>query len=153
MFKLIKEKIKENKITTIFIVILIIIITILQTKLTFNETKVKNLNGEITKLKEEVNIKSEKNTTVTKEINETENTTYFEKLKQRFIEIGKTKNKVYDDSLNGTVINKISWVDGFDITDGQIENLLNSLSGEKFKIKFSQTKNSKLNSYKIELIE
>ncbi|EDT72358.1 conserved hypothetical protein [Clostridium perfringens D str. JGS1721] len=44
-------------------------------------------------------------------------------------------------------------MDDFEITDGQIENLLKSLSGEKFKIKFSQTKNSKFNSYKIELIE
>ncbi|WP_415348409.1 hypothetical protein [Clostridium perfringens] len=82
-----------------------------------------------------------------------ENNTYFEKLKQRFIEIGKTKNKIYDENLSGKVVNKFSWIDDFEITDGQIENLLKSLSGEKFKIKFSQTKNSKFNSYKIELIE
>lgn len=153
MFELIKEKIKENKLIVAIIIILVIVITILQTKLTFNENKIENLNNEITKLKEELNIKSEKNTTVTKEINENENTTYFEELKQRFIEIGKTKNKVYDDKLNGNVVNKFSWVDGFGITDEQIENLLNSLSGEKFKVKFSETKNSGFNSYKIQLIE
>lgn len=153
MFELIKEKIKANKLIFAIIIILVIVITVLQTKLTFNENKIESLNTEITKLKEELNIKEEKNTTVTTEIDKGENNTYFENLKQRFIEIGKTKNKVYDDKLNGIVVNKFSWVDGFDITDGQIENLLNTLSGEKFKIKFSQTKNSKVNSYKIELIE
>ena len=64
LFTLLQKKIKENKLITVIIVILVIIITVLQTK-----------------LKEELNIQSEKNTTVTKEINETENTTYFEKLK------------------------------------------------------------------------
>ena len=65
-----------------------------------------------------------------------ENNTYFEKLKQRFIEIGKTQNKVYNENLNGKVVNKFSWIDDFETTDGQIENLLKSLSGEKFKIQF-----------------
>ena len=128
MFKLIKEKIKENKLIFAIMIISVIVITVLQTKLTFKENKIENLNTEITKLKEE------KNTTVTIEIDKGENNTYFEKLKQRFIEIGKTKNKVYDDKLNGIVVNKFSWVDGFDITDEQIENLLNTLNGKNFKI-------------------
>ena len=63
------------------------------------------------------------------------------------------QNKTYDEKLNWKVVNKFSWIGEFNITDGQIENLLKSLSGEKFKIKFSQTKNSKFNSYKIEVIE
>lgn len=124
----------------------------MQTKLSFKDSKIENLNMEIKKLQEN-NI-----TTTNKEVtgdisSKDENNTYFEKLKQRFIEIGETKNKIYDENLQGKVVNKFSWIDDFEITDGQIGNLLNSLSGEKFKIKFSQTKNSKFNSYKIELIE
>lgn len=152
MIQLIKEKILKNKISVVTIVILTIIIIFMQTKLSFKDSKIENLNMEIKKLQEN-NIAA-----TNKEIKEDislkeENNTYFEKLKERFIEIGKTKNKVYDENLQGKVVNKFSWIDDFEITDGQIENLLKSLNGEKFKIKFSQTKNSKFNSYKIELIE
>lgn len=152
MIQLIKEKILKNKISMVTIVILTIIIIFMQTKLSFKESKIENLNMEIKKLQEN-NIAEtiKKNTEDTS--SKDENNTYFEKLKQRFIEIGKTQNKVYDENLNGKVVNKISWIDDFEITDGQIENLLKSLSGEKFKIKFSQTKSSKFNSYRIELIE
>ncbi|MCX0355624.1 hypothetical protein LI064_13975 [Clostridium perfringens] len=124
----------------------------MQTKLSFKESKIENLNMEIKKLQENniaETIKENTEDTSSKD----ENNTYFEKLKQRFIEIGKTQNKVYDENLNGKIVNKISWIDDFELTDGQIENLLKSLSGEKFKIKFSQTKSSKFNSYRIELIE
>ena len=152
MIQLIKEKILKNKISMVTIVILTIIIIFMQTKLSFKESKIENLNMEIKKLQENniaETIKENTEDTSSKD----ENNTYFEKLKQRFIEIGKTQNKVYDENLNGKVVNKISWIDDFELTDGQIENLLKSLSGEKFKIKFSQTKNSKFNSYRIELIE
>lgn len=57
------------------------------------------------------------------------------------------------ESLNEKVVNKFSQIDDFEITDSQIESLLNGLSREKIKIKFSQIKSSKFNSYKIELIE
>ena len=152
MIQLIKEKILKNKISMVTIVILTIIIIFMQTKLFFKESKIENLNMEIKKLQENniaETIKENTEDTSSKD----ENNTYFEKLKQRFIEIGKTQNKVYDENLNGKVVNKISWIDDFELTDGQIENLLKSLSGEKFKIKFSQTKSSKFNSYRIELIE
>lgn len=152
MIQLIKEKILKNKISMVTIVILTIIIIFMQTKLSFKESKIENLNMEIRKLQENniaETIKENTEDTSSKD----ENNTYFEKLKQRFIEIGKTQNKVYDENLNGKVVNKISWIDDFELTDGQIENLLKSLSGEKFKIKFSQTKSSKFNSYRIELIE
>ena len=152
MIQLIKEKILKNKISMVTIVILTIIIIFMQTKLSFKESKIENLNMEIKKLQENniaATIKENTEDTSSKD----ENNTYFEKLKQRFIEIGKTQNKVYDENLNGKVVNKISWIDDFELTDGQIENLLKSLSGEKFKIKFSQTKSSKFNSYRIELIE
>ncbi|MGU8487711.1 hypothetical protein ACV3OC_12875 [Clostridium perfringens] len=152
MIQLIKEKILKNKISMVTIVILTIIIIFMQTKLSFKESKIENLNMEIKKLQENniaETIKENTEDTSSKD----ENNTYFEKLKQRFIEIGKTQNKVYDENLNGKIVNKISWIDDFELTDGQIENLLKSLSGEKFKIKFSQTKSSKFNSYRIELIE
>lgn len=152
MIQLIKEKILKNKISMVTIVILTIIIIFMQTKLSFKESKIENLNMEIKKLQENniaETIKENTEDTSSKD----ENNTYFEKLKQRFIEIGKTQNKVYDENLNGKVVNKISWIDDFELTDGQIENLLKSLSREKFKIKFSQTKSSKFNSYRIELIE
>ena len=152
MIQLIKENILKNKISMVTIVILTIIIIFMQTKLSFKESKIENLNMEIKKLQENniaETIKENTEDTSSKD----ENNTYFEKLKQRFIEIGKTQNKVYDENLNGKVVNKISWIDDFELTDGQIENLLKSLSGEKFKIKFSQTKSSKFNSYRIELIE
>ena len=152
MIQLIKEKILKNKISMVTIVILTIIIIFMQTKLSFKESKIENLNMEIRKLQENniaETIKENTEDTSSKD----ENNTYFEKLKQRFIEIGKTQNKVYDENLNGKVVNKISWIDDFELTDGQIENLLKSLSGEKFKIKFSQTKSSKFNSYIIKLIE
>ncbi|XZM35231.1 hypothetical protein ACSXAY_17510 (plasmid) [Clostridium perfringens] len=124
----------------------------MQTKLYFKDSKIENLNMEIKKLQE--NNITATNKEVTGDISsKEENNTYFEKLKQRFIEIGKTKNKVYDENLQGKIVNKFTWIDYFEITDGQIENLLNSLSEEKFKIKFYQTKNTKFNSYKIELIE
>lgn len=145
MIQLIKEKILKNKISMVTIVILTIIIIFMQTKLSFKESKIENLNMEIKKLQENniaATIKENTEDTSSKD----ENNTYFEKLKQRFIEIGKTQNKVYDENLNGKVVNKISWIDDFEITDGQIENLLKSLSGEKFKIKFLQTQNSKFNS-------
>ena len=124
----------------------------MQTKFSFKDSKIENLNMEIKKLQEN-NIAATNKEITEDTSSKNENNTYFEKLKQRFIEIGETKNKIYDENLSGKVVNKFSWIDDFEITDGQIENLLNSLSGEKFKIKFSQTKNSKLNSYKIELIE
>lgn len=152
MIQLIKEKILKNKISIVTIVILTIIIIFMQTKLFFKESKIENLNMEIKKLQENNIAKTIKENTEDTSSKD-ENNTYFEKLKQRFIEIGKTQNKVYDENLNGKVVNKISWIDDFELTDGQIENLLKSLSGEKFKIKFSQTKSSKFNSYRIELIE
>ncbi|MGU8391144.1 hypothetical protein [Clostridium perfringens] len=124
----------------------------MQTKLSFKDSKIDNLNIEIKKLQENNTVANNKERT--KEVSsKDENNTYFEKLKERFIKIGETKSKTYDENLNGKVVNKFSWIDDFEITDSQIENLLNSLSGEKFKIKFSQTNNSKFNSYKIELIE
>lgn len=152
MIQLIKEKILKNKISMVIIIILTIIIIFMQTKLSFKDSKIANLNIEIKKLQEN-NIEG-----TNKEINndtssKNENNTYFENIKERFIEIGKMQNKTYDENLNGKVVNKFSWIDDFEITDGQIENLLKSLSGEKFKIKFSQTKNSKITSCKIELIE
>ncbi|MGU8572258.1 hypothetical protein ACV3R2_17515, partial [Clostridium perfringens] len=35
-----------------------------------------------------------------------EKNTYFENIKQRFIKIGETQNKIYDENLNGKVVNK-----------------------------------------------
>ena len=152
MIQLIKEKILKNKISMVTIVILTIIIIFMQTKLSFKDSKIENLNMEIKKLQENNIVATNKE--IKEDISsKEENNTYFEKIKERFIEIGETKNKVYDENLQGNVVNKFSWIDDFEITNGQIENLLKSLSGEKFKIKFSQTKNSKFNSYKIELIE
>ncbi|MCX0367680.1 hypothetical protein [Clostridium perfringens] len=152
MIQLIKEKISKNKISMVIIIILTIIIIFMQTKLSFKDSKIANLNMEIKKLQE--NNIGDTNKEVNDEISsKNENNTYFENIKERFIEIGKMQNKIYDENLNGKVVNKFSWIDDFEITDGQIENLLKSLSGEKFKIKFSQTKNSKITSYKIELIE
>lgn len=152
MIQLIKEKFLKNKFSIVIILILTIIIIFMQTKLSFKDSKIDNLNMEIKKLQENNTVANNKERT--KEVSsKDENNTYFEKLKERFIKIGETKSKTYDENLNGKVVNKFSWIDDFEITDSQIENLLNSLSGEKFKIKFSQTKNSKFNSYKIELIE
>ena len=152
MIQLIKENILKNKISMVTIVILTIIIIFMQTKLSFKESKIENLNMEIKKLQENNIAETIKENT--EDISsKDENNTYFEKLKQRFIEIGKIQNKVYDENLNGKVVNKISWIDDFELTDGQIENLVKSWSREKFKIKFSQTKSSKFNSYRIELIE
>ncbi|ELC8422721.1 hypothetical protein JJB67_14905 [Clostridium perfringens] len=152
MIHLIKEKFLKNKFSIVIILILTIIIIFMQTKLSFKDSKIDNLNIEIKKLQENNTVANNKERT--KEVSsKDENNTYFEKLKERFIKIGETKSKTYDENLNGKVVNKFSWIDDFEITDSQIENLLNSLSGEKFKIKFSQTNNSKFNSYKIELIE
>ncbi|HAT4330915.1 TPA: hypothetical protein I9073_002638 [Clostridium perfringens] len=152
MIQLIKEKFLKNKFSIVIIMILTIIIIFMQTKLSFKDSKIDNLNMEIKKLQENNTVANNKERT--KEVSpKYENNTYFEKLKERFIKIGETKSKTYDENLNGKVVNKFSWIDDFEITDSQIENLLNSLSGEKFKIKFSQTNNSKFNSYKIELIE
>ena len=152
MIQLIKEKFLKNKISIVTIVILTIIIIFMQTKLSFKDSKIEILNMEIKKLQENNIVATNKE--IKEDISsKEENNTYFENIKERFIEIGETKNKVYDENLQGNVVNKFSWIDDFEITNGQIENLLKSLSGEKFKIKFSQTKNSKLNSYKIELIE
>ncbi|ELC8463762.1 hypothetical protein QYB71_002899 [Clostridium perfringens] len=152
MIQLIKEKFLKNKFSIVIIMILAIIIIFMQTKLSFKDSKIDNLNMEIKKLQENNIVANNKERT--KEVSpKDENNAYFEKLKERFIKIGETKGKTYDENLNGKVVNKFSWIDDFEITDSQIENLLNSLSGEKFKIKFSQTKNSKFNSYKIELIE
>ncbi|WP_283697849.1 hypothetical protein [Clostridium perfringens] len=152
MIHLIKEKFLKNKFSIVIILILTIIIIFMQTKLSFKDSKIDNLNMEIKKLQENNTVANNKERT--KEVSsKDENNTYFEKLKERFIKIGETKSKTYDENLNGKVVNKFSWIDDFEITDSQIENLLNSLSGEKFKIKFSQTNNSKFNSYKIELIE
>ncbi|WP_447412846.1 hypothetical protein [Clostridium perfringens] len=152
MIQLIKEKFLKNKFSIVIIMILTIIIIFMQTKLSFKDSKIDNLNMEIKKLQENNTVANNKERT--KEVSpKDENNAYFEKLKERFIKIGETKGNTYDENLNGKVVNKFSWIDDFEITDSQIENLLNSLSGEKFKIKFSQTKNSKFNSYKIELIE
>src|SRR5699024_6475961 len=142
---LIKEKFLKNKFSIVIILILTIIIIFMQTKLSFKDSKIDNLNIEIKKLQENNTVANNKERT--KEVSsKDENNTYFEKLKERFIKIGETKSKTYDENLNGKVVNKFSWIDDFEITDSQIENLLNSLSGEKFKIKFSQTNNSKFNS-------
>ena len=67
-----------------------------------------------------------------------------------FDKLGEVIQQLKDFTPREFQSNQTKFVEGLEI---QIENLLNSLSGEKFKIKFSQTKNSKLNSYKIELIE
>ena len=124
----------------------------MQTKLSFKDSKIDNLNMEIRKLQEN-NIVSANKESTKETPSKDEKNTYFENIKQRFIKIGETQNKIYDENLNGKVVNKFLWIDDFEITDSQIENLLKGLSGEKFKIKFSQTKSSKFNSYKIELIE
>ena len=99
MIQLIKEKFLKNKISIVTIVILTIIIIFMQTKLSFKDSKIENLNMEIKKLQEN-NIEG----TNTKINNDTslkdENNTYFEKIKERFIEIGKMQNKTYDEKLN-----------------------------------------------------
>lgn len=152
MIQLIKEKFLKNKFSIVIIMILTIIIIFMQTKLSFKDSKIDNLNMEIKKLQENNIVANNKERA--KEVSpKDENNNYLKKLKERFIKIGETKNKTYDENLNGKVVNKFSWIEDFEITDSQIENLLNSLSREKYKIKFSQTKNSKFNSYKIELIE
>ena len=152
MIQLIKEKFLKNKFSIVIIMILAIIIIFMQTKLSFKDSKIDNLNMEIRKLQEN-NIVSANKESTKETPSKDEKNTYFENIKQRFIKIGKTQNKIYDENLNGKVVNKFSWIDDFEITDSQIENLLKGLGGEKFKIKFSQTKNSKFNSYKIELIK
>ncbi len=99
MIQLIKEKFLKNKISMVTIVILTIIIILIQIKLSFKDSKIENLNMEIKKLQEN-NIEG----TNTKINNDTslkdENNTYFEKIKERFIEIGKIQNKAYDEKLN-----------------------------------------------------
>ncbi|KXA05071.1 hypothetical protein [Clostridium perfringens] len=152
MIQLIKEKFLKNKFSIVIIMILAIIIIFMQTKLSFKDSKIDNLNMEIRKLQEN-NIVSANKESTKETPSKDEKNTYFENIKQRFIKIGETQNKIYDENLNGKVVNKFLWIDDFEITDSQIENLLKGLSGEKFKIKFSQTKSSKFNSYKIELIE
>ncbi|MDZ4994417.1 hypothetical protein GNF80_15825 [Clostridium perfringens] len=151
MIQLIKEKILKNKISVVTIVILTIIIIFMQTKLSFKDSKIENLNMEIKKLQEN-NIATTNKESTKETSSKDENNTYFEKLKERFIEIGKMQNKIYDENLNGKVVNTFSWMDKFEITDKQIENLLKRLSGEKFKIKLSVENNSGFTSYKIELI-
>lgn len=155
MIQLIKEKFLKNKFSVVTIVILTIIIIFMQTKLSFKDSKVENLNMEIKKLQEN-NIEStnkDNSKDITDISSKDEKNTYFEKIKQRFIEIGEMQNKIYDESLNGKVVNTFSWMDKFEITDKQIENLLKRLSGEKFKIKFSVENNTGFTSYKIDLIE
>ncbi|MGU8559744.1 hypothetical protein ACV3P1_16075 [Clostridium perfringens] len=152
MIQLIKEKFLKNKFSIVIIMILAIIIIFMQTKLSFKDSKIDNLNMEIRKLQEN-NIVSANKESTKETPSKDEKNTYFENIKQRFIKIGETQNKIYDENLNGKVVNKFSWIDDFEITDSQIENLLKGLGGEKFKIKFSQIKSSKFNSYKIELIE
>lgn len=101
MVKLIKEKVLENKISVIIIIILSIIIIVLQTKLTSSEAKIKNLNIDIEKFKEnsnEIILNKVTQNTNTRDTSNEKDTTYFEDIKQRFIEIGKTKNKIYDDN-------------------------------------------------------
>ncbi|MCX0402213.1 MAG: hypothetical protein E6Y31_12735 [Clostridium perfringens] len=124
----------------------------MQTKLSFKDSKIDNLNMEIKKLQEN-NIVSANKESTKETPSKYENNTYFEKLKQRFVEIGEMQNKTYDENLNGKVVNTFSWIENFEITDKQIENLLKGLSREKFKIKYSSKNNSGLISYKIELIE
>ncbi|HAT4365496.1 TPA: hypothetical protein I9148_003088, partial [Clostridium perfringens] len=84
MIQLIKEKFLKNKFSIVTIAILPIIIIFMQTKLSFKDSKIENLNMKIKKLQE--------------------NNTYFEKLKQRFVEIGEMKNKTYNENLNGKVV-------------------------------------------------
>ncbi|EHK2348597.1 hypothetical protein KCL53_001717 [Clostridium perfringens] len=152
MIQLIKEKFLKNKFSMVTIVILTIIIIFMQTKLSFKDSKIDNLNMEIKKLQEN-NIVSANKESTKETPSKYENNTYFEKLKQRFVEIGEMQNKTYDENLNGKVVNTFSWIENFEITDKQIENLLKGLSREKFKIKYSSKNNSGLISYKIELIE
>lgn len=152
MIQLIKEKFLKNKFSIVIIMILAIIIIFMQTKLSFKDSKIDNLNMEIKKLQEN-NIVSTNKESTKETPSKDENNTYFEKLKQRFVEIGEMQNKTYDENLNGKVVNTFSWIENFEITDKQIENLLKGLSGEKFKIKYSSKNNSGLISYKIELIE
>ncbi len=52
MIQLIKEKFLKNKISIVTIVILTIIIIFMQTKLSFKDSKIENLNMEIKKLQE-----------------------------------------------------------------------------------------------------
>ncbi|XZH53344.1 hypothetical protein ACSW8Q_17480 (plasmid) [Clostridium perfringens] len=152
MIQLIKEKFLKNKFSIVIIMILTIIIIFMQTKLSFKDSKIDNLNMEIKKLQENNTVANNKERT--KEVSpKDENNTYFEKLKERFIKIGETKSKTYDENINGKVVNTFSWIENFEITDKQIENLLKGLSEEKFKIKYSSKNNSGLISYKIELIE
>ncbi|MDU7069701.1 MAG: hypothetical protein E6343_17265 [Clostridium perfringens] len=49
MIQLIKEKFLKNKISMVTIVILTIIIILMQTKLSFKDSKIENLNMEIKK--------------------------------------------------------------------------------------------------------
>ncbi|MGU8479113.1 hypothetical protein ACV3QH_18000, partial [Clostridium perfringens] len=137
MIQLIKEKFLKNKFSIVIIMILAIIIIFMQTKLSFKDSKIDNLNMEIRKLQEN-NIVSANKESTKETPSKDEKNTYFENIKQRFIKIGETQNKIYDENLNGKVVNKFSWIDDFEITDSQIENLLKGLGGEKFKIKFSQ---------------
>ncbi|HAT4163695.1 TPA: hypothetical protein I9Z77_003215 [Clostridium perfringens] len=113
MIQLIKEKFLKNKFSIVTIAILPIIIIFMQTKLSFKDSKIENLNMKIKKLQE--------------------NNTYFEKLKQRFVEIGEMKNKTYNENLNGKVVNIFSWIDKFEVNDNQIENLLKGLSKKNLK--------------------
>ena len=95
MIQLIKEKISKNKISMVIIIILTIIIIFMQTKLSFKDSKIANLNMEIKKLQE--NNIGDTNKEVNNEISsKNENNTYFENIKERFIEIGKMQNKIYD---------------------------------------------------------
>lgn len=152
MIKLIKEKILKNKLSVVTILILTIIIIFMQTKLSFKDSKIENLNIEIEKMKENNIESTDKDNSEYITDTSDKNNTYFEKIKQRFVEIGKIQNKIYDENLNGKVVNTFSWTDKFDITDKQIENLLKRLPGENFKVKFSSENNNGFIYYKIKLI-
>lgn len=152
MIKLIKEKILKNKLSVVTILILTIIIIFMQTKLSFKDSKIENLNIEIEKMKENNIESTDKDNSEYITDTSDKNNTYFEKIKQRFVEIGKIQNKIYDENLKGKVVNTFSWTDKFDITDKQIENLLKRLPGENFKVKFSSENNNGFIYYKIKLI-
>ncbi|MDU5108764.1 MAG: hypothetical protein E6241_18835, partial [Clostridium sp.] len=88
----ITNAILKNKFSIVIIMILAIIIIFMQTKLSFKDSKIDNLNMEIRKLQEN-NIVSANKESTKETPSKDEKNTYFENIKQRFIKIGETQNK------------------------------------------------------------
>lgn len=161
MFSELIEKVKRNKKTSIVIIILVLIILFLQTSISLKNQKIDYLNSSISKLESELksvnSIESKgselNDSTKDKKAEDKSSNKIFENVKNRYIQFGKDKGKIYDENLKGVEIATFEWMDGSIVSDSQIKNGINKLTKEKFNIKASVKRLSGMNMYKIILIE